>query len=157
MPRLQTVGVFLWLKPLPVRAWVGKFARSVNLFSVMHAFFAFLMVFIGGGLGSMCRYGVWLLLRPWQVKFPWATLLANGLACIVLGILLGWQAQAVLSDQRRLLLVTGFCGGFSTYSTFTAETWGLWENGQPALALSNVFINLFVCVICLLIGFKLGH
>ena len=113
--------------------------------------------FLGGGLGSMCRYGVWLMLRPWQVKFPWATLLANGLACIVLGVLLGWQAQAVLSDQRRLLLVTGFCGGFSTYSTFTAETWGLWENGQPALALSNVFINLFVCVICLLIGLKLGH
>ncbi|TNE60364.1 MAG: fluoride efflux transporter CrcB [Bacteroidetes bacterium] len=122
----------------------------------MQSAFVLILVFIGGGLGSICRYAVWLGLRPWQEKFPWATLTANGLACIVLGLLLGWQAQALLSDQRRLLLVTGFCGGFSTYSTFTAETWGLWQNGQAGAAVANVLINLAVCVVCLLVGLRLG-
>lgn len=103
----------------------------------------------------MCRYAIWLMLRPWVVRFPWATLAANGLACLVLGILLGWQAQALISDQRRLLLVTGFCGGFSTYSTFTAETWGLWQSGHAGAALANVLLHLTVCLVCLILGLKL--
>ncbi|MBK8968171.1 MAG: fluoride efflux transporter CrcB [Lewinellaceae bacterium] len=121
----------------------------------MPSFLACMLVFLGGGAGSLCRYAVWLFARPWQEKFPWATLIANGLACLALGIFLGWQSQAVLSDQRRLLLVTGFCGGFSTYSTFTAETWGLWQSGQPVAAAANAVLNLAVCLICLAVGLKL--
>ena len=116
---------------------------------------AFFLVFLGGGAGSVCRYAVYLLIRPWQTQFPWATLIANALACVALGALLGWQQHTLLSDQRRLLLATGFCGGFSTYSTFTAETWGLWESGHGSAALANVLLNLAVCVVCLLLGFKL--
>ena len=121
----------------------------------MPTILAFTLVFLGGGAGSVCRYAVWLFARPWQAKFPWATLIANGLACIALGALLGWQARALLSDQQRLLFVTGFCGGFSTYSTFTAETWGLWQSGQPGEALANALLNLGVCVVCLLLGLKI--
>jgi CrcB protein len=116
---------------------------------------AFFLVFLGGGAGSICRYAIWLFVRPWQTKFPWATLIANGMACIALGVFLGWQANAILSDQRRLLLITGFCGGFSTYSTFTAETWGLWQNGQAGAALANALLNLAVCIVCLLLGLKI--
>lgn len=120
----------------------------------MSTFTAFFLVFLGGGAGSVCRYAVYLLVRPWQTQFPWATLLANALACIVLGALLGWQGQALLSDQRRLLFATGFCGGFSTFSTFTAETWGLWQSGHTSAAAANVLLNLAVCVVCLLLGLK---
>ena len=116
---------------------------------------AFFLVFLGGGAGSICRYGIYLFIRPWQTQFPWATLVANALACIALGALLGSQQQALLSDQRRLLLATGFCGGFSTYSTFTAETWGLWQSGHTSAAAANVLLNLAVCVLCLLLGLKI--
>ncbi|MBK9337973.1 MAG: CrcB family protein [Lewinellaceae bacterium] len=113
------------------------------------------LVFLGGGGGSVCRYAVWLALRPWTDKFPWATFAANALACLLLGALLGRQAQGLLSDQHRLLLVTGFCGGFSTYSTFTSETWGLWQSGNMSAVLANVFLQLAVCMVCLLAGLRL--
>lgn len=114
-----------------------------------------LFVFLGGGAGSVCRYAIWLAMRPWADKFPWATFAANALACLLLGVLLGWQAQGLLSDQRRLLLVTGFCGGFSTYSTFTAETWELWQSGHISAVLVNVILQLAVCLVCLLLGLRI--
>ena len=114
-----------------------------------------LLVFLGGGLGSVCRYAMGRLVHPWQPKFPWATLAANALACLVLGMLLGLQFNGSLSEQRRLLLATGFCGGFSTFSAFTADSWLLWQNGQPVAAAANVLGSLAVCLLCLLLGAKL--
>jgi len=116
---------------------------------------AFLLVFIGGGLGSLFRYGIGLAVQPLLPKFPWATLVANGLACVVLGAVLGLQFQGNISDERRLLIATGFCGGFSTFSTFTAETWELFQSGQYGAAAVNVAGSLTVCFVCLLLGIKL--
>lgn len=112
------------------------------------------LVFLGGGFGSICRYGLILLLQPWQPRFPWATLLANALACLALGALLGWQQHGLLSDQRRLLLATGFCGGFSTFSTFTADGWRLFQQGQATMAVVNIVLSLTLCFGCLLLGWK---
>jgi fluoride exporter len=116
---------------------------------------AFLLVFFGGGLGSICRFGISLAIQPLLPKFPWATLVANGLACLVLGALLGLQFQNNMSDERRLLIATGFCGGFSTFSTFTAETWALFQGGQYGAAAANVAGSLAVCFVCLILGIKL--
>lgn len=115
----------------------------------------FLLVFLGGGLGSLCRFSVGLAVEPLLPKFPWATMVANGLACIVLGAVLGLNMAGNLSEERRLLLATGFCGGFSTFSTFTAETWGLFQNGHLLAALANIVGSLTVCFVCLLLGLKL--
>jgi CrcB protein len=117
----------------------------------------FLLVFLGGGLGSICRYALSLALAPWQPRFPWATLLANGLACLALGYLIGLQAETGtqgLSTAKRLLLATGFCGGFSTFSTFTAENWQLWHSGQALAALLNLLANLALCLLCLWWGLR---
>lgn len=118
-------------------------------------FQAFALVFIGGGAGSICRYAIWLAMRSWQHKFPWATFAANAMACLLLGMFLSKQAHGLLPDQHRLLLVTGFCGGFSTYSTFTAETWGLIQSGHTGAVLANVFLQLAVCLGCLLLGIRI--
>lgn len=117
--------------------------------------FQFLLVFLGGGFGSVCRWGLSLAIQPLLPRFPWATLAANGLSCIILGILLGQQLGSGVVEQRRLLLAVGFCGGFSTFSTFTAETFQLWQNGQHAFAIANVLGNLAVCVTCLFLGLKI--
>ncbi len=113
------------------------------------------LVFLGGGIGSMYRYGLARLVQPGQPRFPWATLLANGLACLVPGLVLGGHSSGLLSDQRRLLLATGFCGGFSTFSTFTAENWQLFQQGQTAAAFMNVGMSLALSFGCLLLGLKL--
>lgn len=114
----------------------------------------FILVFLGGGLGSLVRYGLNLALADWHQKFPVATLLANALACFVLGFIFGLGAQ--LTGNKRLLWATGFCGGFSTFSTFTGETLQLFEAGSLAGAVLNVVLNLFICLFFLIMGMKLA-
>ena len=74
----------------------------------------FLLVFLGGGAGSLLRYGLALWLGPVQGRFPWATLAANALACFILGWVGALALQHRLSEEQRLLLATGLCGGMPT-------------------------------------------
>lgn len=120
----------------------------------MRLWYPFLIVFIGGGLGSICRFGLSLLIPPNRFHFAWATLAANGLACVVLGFLLGLQLKGGLPDRERWLWATGFCGGFSTFSTFTADSWQQFQNGSPLLAWANIALNLLLCWGCFLIGMR---
>jgi CrcB protein len=115
-----------------------------------------LLVFIGGGLGSLCRWGLSLLIQPLAPRFPWATLASNALACLILGVLLQQQLGSGITESRRLLLAVGFCGGFSTFSTFTAETFQLWQGGQTMHAAINVVSSLIISAVFLLAGMKLG-
>jgi fluoride exporter len=122
----------------------------------MYQWLAFLLVFVGGGLGSVTRYLIGLWLWPIQGRFPWATFAANGLACLLLGLWMGLHQSGSISEQRRLLLATGFCGGFSTFSTFTAESFQLWQSGHQAHAFFYVLGSLTVCLVCLFLGLKLA-
>jgi fluoride exporter len=114
-----------------------------------------LLVFMGGGIGSVLRYGLAILLKPYSLIFPWATLLANGLSCMVLGATLALVGNQFLNEQQKLLLITGVCGGFSTFSTFTNETFQLYQQGNFLMALLNILVNLGVCLLCLVLGLKI--
>ena len=120
----------------------------------MPQWISFFLVFIGGGLGSITRYAIGLLVMPIQGRFPWATFAANAIACLLLGYWMGLHQSGSLSDQKRLLLTTGFCGGFSTFSTFTAESLRLWQNGQQTAAVAYVSGSLAVCLVFLFLGLK---
>jgi len=113
-------------------------------------------VFLGGGLGSLCRYGIARWLSRYAFAFPWATLAANVLACVVLGFLIGLDVQNKTSTSARLLIMTGFCGGFSTFSTFTAETFQLFEIGHTWQAFSNIFGSVLICLAAVFLGLKLA-
>ena len=76
-----------------------------------------LLVGLGGAAGSILRY---LCQRSLNLNFPYGTLLVNISGCLLIGILWGLFTRHI-DEQRRLLLVTGFCGGFTTFSTFTYE------------------------------------
>jgi fluoride exporter len=91
-----------------------------------------LLVGLGGGIGSILRY----LSQKWvnesyEHNFPLATFLVNVFGCLLIGILyaLGEKGN-ILSPQSRLLLVTGFCGGFTTFSTFAFENMNLLRVGD---------------------------
>jgi fluoride exporter len=120
--------------------------------------FNFFLVFLGGGIGSIIRYSIALLLARSSAAttFPFATLIANTLACFVMGTVLGLLATGQISESRKLLLLTGFCGGFSTFSTFTAESIALAESGSWWVAAFNIVGNLLLCAVALLLGLRLG-
>ena len=99
-------------------------------------------IFVGGGLGSMCRYAmsVWLP-RATAAHFPWATLAANALGCLLIGLWLGYL-EARPSRLLALLFVTGFCGGFTTFSTFSSDTLGLLRQGLYLAAATYAAVSL---------------
>ncbi len=114
----------------------------------------FIYVFLGGGFGAMSRYGISKVIS--DQYFPYATLIANIISCVILGYLLGLTMQKSLDSKMQLLLMTGFCGGFSTFSTFSAETFNLIENNQFSLALLYVGASLLICILSIWIGLKIA-
>jgi len=80
-----------------------------------------LLVFLGGGFGSALRYIVGKYLNQTQ-GFPWGTFTVNIIGSLIIGIILGLAAKNnTLSQNQSLLLATGFCGGFTTFSAFAYE------------------------------------
>ena len=116
---------------------------------------SFLLVFIGGGLGSICRYGISCLFKGPAWDYPFATFIANALACILLGALVGISLKNEMNATTKLLLMTGFCGGFSTFSTFSLETFELIQAGNYWYAFMNIGLSVFICLICIFIGLKI--
>lgn len=116
----------------------------------------YVLVFLGGGLGSICRYGIAHLLVAYKLNFPLATLMANLLSCLTLGLLVGLSLRGQVPDHYKFLLMTGFCGGFSTFSTFTNETFSLLQSGHIGLALLNIGGSLLLCLACIFLGIKLS-
>lgn len=111
-------------------------------------------VFIGGGLGSVFRYMLGVFI-PYKSGFPLTTFTANILACLCLGLLLGYGISKGMSDHLKLLLLTGFCGGFSTFSTFSGETLEMFQQQQYGLALSYVTLSLVIGMLAVWMGFWL--
>ena len=108
-----------------------------------------LLVFLGGGLGGLARYGMTFLFAPPVFKdgdMPWATLAANFFACVILGAGLALVSRDVIEKPAQLLLLTGFCGGFSTFSTFAAELLQLAQNGHSLQAFVYLSLSLLTGV-----------
>lgn len=116
----------------------------------------FLLVFIGGGLGSLSRFGIAKAVAPYTPIFPYATLLANILSCILLGFLMQLSLRNQIDDTYKWLIMTGFCGGFSTFSTFSGETFQLFQNGNIVLAMLNIIGSIVICLLAIWLGFALG-
>ena len=115
-----------------------------------------LAVFIGGGFGSVVRYAISKWTFSENVVFPYATLIANVLSCIILGFLLNYSYKVNMPESVKLLFMVGFCGGFSTFSTFSNETFFLFEAGNVSQAFLNIFGSVILCLISIYLGLLLG-
>jgi CrcB protein len=106
-----------------------------------------LAVFIGGGLGSLARYGVSnAVANTINTTLPFATLFSNIASCLILGAGLYFYPEKIAENSMfRLLLITGFCGGFSTFSTFSFETVELFRSGNIFYGIANIAVSVITC------------
>ncbi|MEL6557106.1 MAG: fluoride efflux transporter CrcB [Bacteroidota bacterium] len=117
---------------------------------------AILLVGAGGFLGSVLRYSISLSLKKvhWFGSSLPPTLLANLLGCFLIGLLLGYSGK--LSKDILLLTTTGFCGGFTTFSTFSFESYQFLQKGDYKTAIIYISLSLILGVLFTISGFSLS-
>jgi|SRR5882762_340985 len=106
-----------------------------------------LLIALGGAAGSVLRYLVGGRVQHFAPHgFPVGTLFVNVVGCLLIGMLIRQFMNIQTHNYLRALLVVGFCGGFTTFSTFSAETLGLIEGGEYARAMSYVLLSVALCL-----------
>lgn len=118
-----------------------------------------LMVALGGAAGAVTRYGLSRIVELWVgTTFPFGTLVVNVLGCLAIGLVMGWvSTRTELSDAVRLLLVVGFLGSLTTFSTFGGDTITLVRDGMVPQAIGNIALNLVVGFGAVLAGFWIAR
>jgi CrcB protein len=116
-----------------------------------------LFIGLGGGIGSICRFVVSLVIGKWiDASFPWGTFTINLLGSLLIGFFLGFFDKSMLNEPLKLLLITGFCGGFTTFSAFSAENLSLLMAGQWLTALAYSLLSVLIGIAAVWLGFKLS-
>jgi CrcB protein len=119
----------------------------------------YMLVGVGGALGSVCRAGMTDLVTRWIGNgFPFGTLVVNVMGAILMGLLAGYgetePGRLIFSPGARTFLMIGFLGGYTTFSSFSLQTFLLMEQGNWIGAFLNVFLSVLLCVGGIWIGFS---
>jgi len=115
-------------------------------------------VAVGGALGVLARYGaartVALLVEQ---SFPWSTWAVNLVGCLLIGLSVPFFGELVEAEEMRLLFVTGFLGSFTTFSTFSLDTFALWTDGHGLGALANAAGSVVLGLVFVWMGVRLAE
>jgi len=118
---------------------------------------AFFLVFLGGGIGSGIRYLVALAMNQYSNFFPFGTFTVNMLGCLLIGLILGYaQKENTLTSNQILLMTTGFCGGFTTFSAFADENLELLKNGDFFNFTIYILTSIFTAMILIYTGYTIA-
>ncbi len=114
----------------------------------------FIFIGLGGALGSMLRFGCSLLIG--SKTFPFSTLLINITGSIIIGAVIAYSLKnETFSDNWKLFLATGICGGFTTFSSFSFENLQLFENGKFGMLAIYIGASVLLGIAGVWTGFKL--
>ena len=115
---------------------------------------SFLLVFLGGGLGSGLRYLIASAMNQYSRVLPFGTFTVNMLGCLLIGMILGYaQKENTLTSNQTLLLATGFCSGFTTFSAFANENLELIKNGEIFNFSAYTIGSVLIGILAVFIGF----
>lgn len=130
------------------------FQRFFNFKDIIFWMKEILLVFIGSGAGGSIRYLADVAISQiYKKDFPLPILIINALASLLVGMLITLaQEKQILSSSAQWLMITGFCGGMSTFSTFSAQTLKLMESGQLISASLNVLLSVTICIAFCFLG-----
>lgn len=120
----------------------------------------FILVGIGGGLGAMSRFAVTQATASISKQIPFGIFLCNVIGSLLIGIIAAFLIKTSLFDEEisaytRSLLVTGFLGGFTTFSSFSLDVLNLLQRGEVFIALGYVFVSVAVSLLAVILGFYL--
>lgn len=120
---------------------------------------AIILVGIGGGAGSILRYLTSVVITKYfQAIFPWATFTANILGCLLTGMLLGLiERQQAAGPDLKFLFITGFCGGYTTFSAFASENINLFQSGNSLTAFFYIAASVLTGLFAVWLGLTLSH
>jgi CrcB protein len=117
-----------------------------------------LLVALGAIFGAVARFLITHYSRgPASVHgFPYGTLIVNVLGCLIVGYVLTWTADQN-HDSWRLLIATGFCGAFTTFSAFAYESMSYWHEGKIGHLLLNLMLTNTLCMVAVVLGIRLHN
>ena len=113
-------------------------------------------VFCGGGIGCLTRWGLGALLNPIFPTIPLGTVAVNLLGCFFFGLVYALAEQNALSKEWRVILLAGFMGGFTTFSTFAFDTVQMARGGPLGPSLLHLFLQVGCGCLCVVLGLWLG-
>jgi fluoride exporter len=121
---------------------------------------SYIWVALGGALGSMTRYGVGIgAARAWGDAFPWGTLLINIAGSFVIsffGTLTSQAGPVPAAPELRIFIMVGFCGGFTTFSSFSLQTLELLQAGEAVRAGLYIVFSVILCLLGVFLGYWLA-
>lgn len=120
---------------------------------------AYLWIALGAVVGASARYFVsGYAAKSYSSSFPYGTLIINFTGSLLLGFFLVWSSERVLLDPRwRFLVAIGFCGSYTTFSSYAFETFALFEQGQWLLVGMNIIASNLLCLFSVLAGAALAR